>query len=152
MISNCGHDENGRYSGGKAGDQTGSEISVTKYRNHPWSKVFRYNGSAPSNGSGTINNTTTSTKNNYYNSSASYQGQATYRNTCGYNVNIRTGVGTNNRSIGVVPNGQSVYINQTQGNWGYGRYGGKTGWLKLHYATPCGSSKGLSFSEDENNF
>ena len=31
-------------------------------------------------------------------------------------------------------------------------YGGKTGWLKLHYATPCGSSKGLSFSEDENNF
>ena len=53
--------------GEKAGDQTGSEISVTKYRNHPWSKVFRYNGSAPSNGSGTINNTTTSTKNNYYN-------------------------------------------------------------------------------------
>lgn len=121
--------------GEKAGDQTGSEISVTKYRNHPWSKVFRYNGSAPSNGSGTINNTTTSTKNNYYNSSASYQGQATYRNTCGYNVNIRTGVGTNNRSIGVVPNGQSVYINQTQGNWGYGRYGGKTGWICLDYFT-----------------
>lgn len=92
-------------------------------------------GSAPSNGSGTINNTTTSTKNNYYNSSASYQGQATYRNTCGYNVNIRTGVGTNNRSIGVVPNGQSVYINQTQGNWGYGSYGGKTGWICLDYFT-----------------
>ena len=36
--------------------------------------------------------------------------------------------------------------------WARFTYGGKTGWLKLHYATPCGSSKGLSFSEDENNF
>lgn len=25
MISNCGHDERGKYSGGKAGDQTGTE-------------------------------------------------------------------------------------------------------------------------------
>lgn len=28
MISNCGHDENNRYSGGKAGDQTGTEWRV----------------------------------------------------------------------------------------------------------------------------
>ena len=25
MISNCGHDERGKYSGGKAGDQTGTD-------------------------------------------------------------------------------------------------------------------------------
>lgn len=28
MISNCGHDENNRYSGGKAGDQTGTEYRI----------------------------------------------------------------------------------------------------------------------------
>lgn len=31
MISNCGHDENGRYSGGKAGDQTGTEWQVINW-------------------------------------------------------------------------------------------------------------------------
>ena len=28
MISNCGHDENNRYSGGKTGDQTGTESDI----------------------------------------------------------------------------------------------------------------------------
>ena len=35
MISNCGHDENGRYSGGKAGDQTGTEWRVINWYNRP---------------------------------------------------------------------------------------------------------------------
>ena len=37
MISNCGHDENGRYSGGKAGDQTGTEWQVINW----YSKIGR---------------------------------------------------------------------------------------------------------------
>ena len=38
MISNCGHDENGRYSGGKAGDQTGTEWQVINwYRGNAFS-------------------------------------------------------------------------------------------------------------------
>ena len=37
MISNCGHDENGRYSGGKAGDQTGTEWQVIKDRGNAFS-------------------------------------------------------------------------------------------------------------------
>lgn len=28
MISNCGYDENGKYSGGAAGDQTGAEWEI----------------------------------------------------------------------------------------------------------------------------
>lgn len=42
MISNCGHDENGKYTGGKAGDQTGGEYSVINWYNRPWTCVLRY--------------------------------------------------------------------------------------------------------------
>ena len=42
MISNCGHDENGRYSGGKAGDQTGTEWQIIPWYNRPWNVVLRF--------------------------------------------------------------------------------------------------------------
>lgn len=42
MISNCGHDENNKYSGGKAGDQTGGEWAVINWYNRPWTCVLRH--------------------------------------------------------------------------------------------------------------
>lgn len=42
MISNSGHDENGRYSGGKAGDQTGTEWQIISWYNRPWNVVLRF--------------------------------------------------------------------------------------------------------------
>ncbi len=42
MISNCGHDENKKYSGGKAGDQTGTEWQVVNWYNRPWKCVLRH--------------------------------------------------------------------------------------------------------------
>ena len=42
MISNCGHDENNRYSGGKAGDQTGQEWAIIPWYSRPWNAVLRY--------------------------------------------------------------------------------------------------------------
>lgn len=44
MISSCGHDENGRYRGGKAGDQTGTEYYLrTFYRpSYGWDCVLRH--------------------------------------------------------------------------------------------------------------
>ena len=42
MISNCGHDENGHYIGGRAGDQTGSEWEIRSWYNRPWNYVFRH--------------------------------------------------------------------------------------------------------------
>lgn len=42
MISNCGHDENGTYTGGAAGDQTGQEYAVIPWYNRPWACVLRY--------------------------------------------------------------------------------------------------------------
>lgn len=45
MISNSGHDERGKYSGGQAGDQTGGEWRIQAWYNRPWTHVFRYPGS-----------------------------------------------------------------------------------------------------------
>lgn len=42
MISNCGHDERGGYSGGKAGDQTGTEWYIRSWYNHNWNCVIRF--------------------------------------------------------------------------------------------------------------
>lgn len=42
MLSNCGHDENGRYTGGAAGDQTGGEWEVRAWYNYPWNCVLRH--------------------------------------------------------------------------------------------------------------
>lgn len=41
MISNCGHDENGRYAGGVAGDQPGTEWQVREWYSRPWDVVLR---------------------------------------------------------------------------------------------------------------
>ena len=43
-ISNCGHDERGRYAGGKAGDQTGTEYQIMNWYSRPWLCVLRFNG------------------------------------------------------------------------------------------------------------
>lgn len=45
MISNSGHDENGQYSGGAAGDQTGNEWSIIPWYNRPWNVVLRFEDS-----------------------------------------------------------------------------------------------------------
>lgn len=42
MISNSGHDERGKYSGGTAGDQTGGEWSRIAWYNRPWTVVLRH--------------------------------------------------------------------------------------------------------------
>lgn len=42
MISNCGHDENNKYHGGAAGDQTGGEWTLRSWYNRQWDCVLRY--------------------------------------------------------------------------------------------------------------
>lgn len=42
MISNCGHDENNKYTGGKPGDQTGGEWKIIEWYKRPWNFVARY--------------------------------------------------------------------------------------------------------------
>lgn len=42
MISNSGHDEKGKYTGGTAGDQTGTEWQIRSWYNRPWQCVLRH--------------------------------------------------------------------------------------------------------------
>lgn len=42
MISNSGHDENGAYSGGRSGDQTGTEWQIQPWYSRPWTFVLRH--------------------------------------------------------------------------------------------------------------
>ena len=46
MISNCGHDENGKYSNGKAGDQTVTEWQIRTFYVYPWNCVLRHPNAA----------------------------------------------------------------------------------------------------------
>ena len=48
-ISNSGHDENGKYSGGAAGDQTGTEWQIINWYNRPWNVVLRFEDSQIAN-------------------------------------------------------------------------------------------------------
>lgn len=41
-ISNSGKDENGKYTGGKAGDQTHEEWNIRDWYDRPWTAVLRY--------------------------------------------------------------------------------------------------------------
>lgn len=41
MIAHARHDENGKYSGGKAGDQDGTEVAITEWYDRPWTHVLR---------------------------------------------------------------------------------------------------------------
>lgn len=44
-ISNCGHDERGKYAGGKVGDQTGTEYQIMNWYSRPWLCVLRFEDS-----------------------------------------------------------------------------------------------------------
>lgn len=42
QLAQASIDENGNISGGKSGDQTGSEINIRNYYSYPWDYVLRY--------------------------------------------------------------------------------------------------------------
>ena len=46
QIAMASHDENGRYSGGIAGDQTGQEVQIRNWYSRPWDVVIRARNSA----------------------------------------------------------------------------------------------------------
>lgn len=48
-ISNSGHDERGKYSGGTAGDQTGTEWQIINWYNRPWNVMLRFEDSQIAN-------------------------------------------------------------------------------------------------------
>lgn len=63
-------------------------------------------------------------------------------------VNVRSGAGTKYSIITAIPNGTTVTISKTSGDWGYTSYGGKKGWICLDYTkkVTTGSSSSSSGS------
>lgn len=49
-------------------------------------------------------------------------------------LRIRETAGTGSDSLGVVMNGETVHVTETNGNWGKITYDGETGWICLDYA------------------
>lgn len=106
--------ENGKTTGGKSGDQTGHEIEIHAYRNHPWTHVLRY-------GSNTAQKTTTSYKAKDAASSFNKGLAKSYKTTA--NLNMRHGAGTNKQIIVTLPKGTNVRC------YGYYSMAQATKWL-----------------------
>ena len=64
-------------------------------------------------------------------------------------IKLRKSSTEDSEQLTTVPLCTKFQSSESRNGWAKFTYGGKTGWMKLHYATPCGSSKGLSFTEDK---
>lgn len=61
-------------------------------------------------------------------------------------VNVRSGAGTKYSILTAIPNGTTVTISKTSGDWGYTSYGGKKGWICLSYTKKVASGSSSSGS------
>ena len=64
-------------------------------------------------------------------------------------IKIRKNADENSDVLGMVPLTTVLKSDGFKNGWSKFSYNGKVGWVKLHYATPCGGDKGLSFTEDK---
>lgn len=65
-------------------------------------------------------------------------------------VNVRSGAGKKYGILTAIPNGTTVTISKTSGDWGYTSYGGKRGWICLSYTKKVTSSSNSSSSSKFN--
>ena len=64
-------------------------------------------------------------------------------------IKLRKSADEDSEVLATVPLKKVMEMKDHKKGWGQFTYDNKTGWLKLHYATPCGSTSGLSFTEDK---
>lgn len=65
-------------------------------------------------------------------------------------VNVRSGAGKKYSILTAIPNGTTVTISKTSGDWGYTSYGGKKGWICLDYTKKVTSGSSSSSSSKFN--
>ena len=119
-----------------------SSWAVNQSISYSWLGSNGYNGVTCSVLSGTattppvtINTQTVSssqTSSYYYNASARYD-TGIYKCSYKQGVNIRTGASTRYSKVGLVAYNTEIHITSTNGNWGYGSYAGKSGWVCLDF-------------------
>lgn len=103
--------------------------------------VPKYDGSGASSGSSGSSSSSSGSEN-----TASYKVKINTKS----GVNVRSGAGTKYGILTAIPNGTTVTISKTSGDWGYTSYGGKKGWICLDYtkkATSGGSSSSSGSSK-----
>lgn len=102
-----------------AGDQTGKEISVSGYYNHPWTGVLRENGYVPPDSC---------------NCSTGYAGNYTVT-TSQYPLTMRSGHGTGFSQVTAIPKGSQVYVSKADGTWAHVEWNGYFGYCSMQYLT-----------------
>lgn len=65
-------------------------------------------------------------------------------------VNVRSGAGKKYDILIAIPNGTTVTISKTSGDWGYTSYKGKKGWISLEYTEKVTSGSSSSSSSKFN--
>nr|MCR5755492.1 SH3 domain-containing protein [Acetatifactor sp.] len=97
------------------GDQTGREISVSGYYNHPWDGVLRHIGGG----------------NAGCNCSDSYAGE--YTVAANPALNMRSGHSTSSSVIISIPNGSTVHVSKGNGSWAHVSWNGYNGYCSMDY-------------------
>ncbi len=98
----------------QTGDQTGTEVSVSGYYNHPWDGVLRY-----------VSDTVCSC-------SESYAGDY-FVSTGSQPLTMRSGHGTNYGIVTSIPKGSKVYVSKADGYWAHVEWNGYTGYCSMEY-------------------
>ncbi len=62
-------------------------------------------------------------------------------------IHLRKNPDSSSKSLTDIPKGKVLHVTEFRNGWGKVTYNKKSGWIKLHYASPCTQS-GLPFSED----
>ena len=101
----------------QTGDQTGTEISVAGYYNHPWDGVLRYMG-------GVVDECYCS---------ESYVGEYIVT-TNSQPLNMRSTHGGGS-VITSIPKGTTVYVSKADGSWGHVSWNGYSGYCSMEYLT-----------------
>lgn len=104
----------------ETGDQTGNEISVSGYYNHPWNGVLRYISSQTCN------------------CSTDYAGDY-YVSTNSLPLTMRSGHGTGYSVVTSIPKGSTVHVSRANGSWAHVEWNGHSGYCSMQYLTRVSS-------------
>ena len=99
-----------------SGDQSGNEISVHGYYNHPWTGILRYAGASEEPCS----------------CKKSYAGDY-FVATKNISLYMRTGHGSNYAAITKIPSKAVVHVTKADGTWAHVKYNGEQGYCNMKY-------------------
>lgn len=105
----------------QTGDQTGTEISVSGYYNHPWDGVLRYFAD------------------DVCTCSTSYAGDYIV-STESKPLTMRSGHGTGYGVVTSIPKGSKVYVSKADGSWAHVEWNGYVGYCSMEYLTKMESN------------